>query len=93
MDTSADLDQAQIDDATRTAKAAGNELRGLRNKRRLTQTQLGALLGVDQKTIQRMENGEREFKLGEIRAIARALGTTATEFIAAVEKELGIEEI
>ncbi|MGW3546131.1 helix-turn-helix domain-containing protein, partial [Nocardia niigatensis] len=85
MDTSADLDQAQIDNTRRVRVAAGNKLRGLRAERRLTQQQLADLLGWNKKTVQRFENGEREMDMSQIWAVAKALGTTPTAFTRDIE--------
>lgn len=90
MDTSADLDP-QIDETRRLAVAAGNKLRGLRGENRLSQEALAAKLGWNKKTIQRLENGEREMTMGQIFALAEALSTTPAKFARAVEEALGIE--
>ncbi|MFF4476301.1 helix-turn-helix domain-containing protein [Streptomyces melanosporofaciens] len=53
--------------------AVGQRLRALRHERKLTQMQLGALTGLDNKTISRIENGRYPTSIDQIARLARAL--------------------
>ncbi|MEV7770607.1 helix-turn-helix transcriptional regulator [Kitasatospora sp. NPDC086791] len=54
--------------------AVGSRLRSLRRERGLSQVQLQALSGVDNKTISRVENGHRNVGLDELVRLSLALG-------------------
>ncbi|GHJ28626.1 hypothetical protein TPA0910_30590 [Streptomyces hygroscopicus subsp. sporocinereus] len=53
--------------------AVGQRLRALRQERKLTQMQLGALAGLDNNTISRIENGRYPTSIDQIARLARAL--------------------
>ncbi|MEU9792860.1 helix-turn-helix transcriptional regulator [Streptomyces sparsogenes] len=53
--------------------AVGHRLRALRQQQKLTQMQLAARSGVDNKTISRIENGRHPTSIDQIARLARAL--------------------
>ncbi|NEW73540.1 MULTISPECIES: helix-turn-helix domain-containing protein [Streptomyces] len=53
--------------------AVGQRLRTLRLDKGLTQMQLGARAGIDNKTISRIENGRYPTSIDQIARLARAL--------------------
>jgi transcriptional regulator with XRE-family HTH domain len=55
----------------------GRRARALRRERDLTQEQLAARVGVDSKTISRVENGHFNIGVDLIGALARGLGVPA----------------
>ena len=56
-------------------------LRELRKGRGLTQGQLGALAGMDQATVSRIENGKQTVSLEQLRALAGALGIDLADLV------------
>lgn len=56
-------------------------LRFLRNSKRLTQSQLGQLLNVDQTTIGRWEDENREPTIGNVVNIANEFNITVSELL------------
>lgn len=71
--------------------ALGAELRGLRAKRGLAQERLAQMVGMNKKTIQRLEAGARPMDMDQLYRICRALGVRPSVLIDAVEKEVGIQ--
>lgn len=57
------------------------KLRGLREDRDMNQTALGQILNVTQKRISRLETGECEPTLSEIRSICLYFGVSADELL------------
>lgn len=55
------------------SETTGSRIKGCRIKKKLTQGELGALVGVSATAIMRYEQGEREPKVQTFRAIAKAL--------------------
>lgn len=53
----------------------------LRKRKKLTQGQLAEQLGVEQPTVQRWESGKREPDLGQLKALAGALGVEPSELL------------
>ena len=62
-------------------KAIGDELRGLRGKRRMTREELKALTGLGISTIQRFENGEGSPSLQQLGRILQALNMPMRQFL------------
>ncbi len=52
----------------------GEVIRQLRHSRRLTQSQLAKIIGIDRTALSRVENGERELTARELIHIAGAFG-------------------
>jgi transcriptional regulator with XRE-family HTH domain len=61
--------------------ALGRRLRSLRVKHGVTQTALGAVLGVSYQQIQKYESGGSCLKVSQLRPIAEAFGVSATELL------------
>jgi transcriptional regulator with XRE-family HTH domain len=59
--------------------ALGRRLRSLRVTHGVTQTALGAVLGVSYQQIQKYESGESRLRVSQLRRIAEAFGVSATE--------------
>lgn len=62
-------------------KAIGDELRGLRGKRRISRPKLKELTGLGISTIQRFENGEHSPELPQLARILKALDMPLREFL------------
>lgn len=58
-----------------------NRLRQLRKQARLTQTELGELVGLHQTQIGNLENGSRNLTIEWARRIAKALGCTVADLL------------
>ncbi len=59
----------------------GNRLRRLRKKTGLTQEQLAEAVNVSLKTVQRWEFNERQPRIEEIKALAKALGVSEADLL------------
>ena len=59
----------------------GERLRRLRKKSGLTQEQLAESVGVSLKTVQRWEFNERQPRMEEIKALAKALGVSEADLL------------
>ena len=68
-------------------------LRILRKKNGLTQLQLGALIGVSLKTVQRWENSERQPRLDEIKKLVQALNVSENDLLNEVSPERWVLKI
>lgn len=66
-------------------KVLGNELRNLRNKRKLTIRQAGELLGLDNSTVSKWETGHSSISAKELMRYLDLLGVSYSEFIKVVE--------
>ena len=64
------------------------DLKNIREKKGISQTQLAAALGVSQGTVSAWETGRWEPSIGMIRRITQILGVTVDELFAEPEKEL-----
>lgn len=73
-------------DAARTAIA--DELRSLRARRRMTQTDLAKASSLSRVTIGRIENAERDLTFPQLMALTAALDTTPAEFTQAVQNQM-----
>ncbi len=63
-------------------KVNGNKLRRLRERRLLSRPELAEKVGMDSDHIGRIERGvTKSPRMGNIRALADALGVEATEFL------------
>lgn len=74
--------------ARRIDAAIGDELRAQRNKRKLSRAALAKLSGVSEKTIQRVEEGERSPDTQQLAKLTAALRMTMTSFV-----ELALRDI
>ncbi|WP_025348056.1 helix-turn-helix domain-containing protein [Nocardia nova] len=88
-------DIIDADEEQRLAVAIGAELRGIRNKRRISQEDLAASSGVSKRQIVRIEAGEGGEagagpRLGQIYRLCRALGVLPSTVIEAAEDEIDI---
>ena len=63
------------------SKTFGERLRRLRKKAGLTQEQLAVAVNVSLKTVQRWEFNERQPRMSEIKAIAKALGVSEADLL------------
>lgn len=71
-----------LDDETGpTALSIGRRVRSLRRARGLTVAELGERIGRAASQVSVIENGRRELKIGELRALAQALGTTLDDLL------------
>ncbi|WP_280245533.1 helix-turn-helix domain-containing protein [Nocardia abscessus] len=59
----------------------GTTLRRCRRSREWSQVELAKRAGMSKNTISRLENGEREPRMGQIVALAEALAVPAHEFL------------
>lgn len=86
MTTSSDKDEVerQLD------VALGNEVRGLRNKRGMSQDDLAAATGFSKQTIYRIEKGARSASMDQLMEICRALDIRPSTLLRAAEQEAGI---
>lgn len=64
----------------------GDRLRGLREDKDLNQTQLASVLNTTQKKISRMETGENEPNLQDIRTLCTFFNVSADYLLGLVEK-------
>ena len=65
----------------------GERLRRLRKKSGLTQEQLAESVGVSLKTVQRWEFNERQPRMEEIKALAKALGVSEADLLNEPQKQ------
>ncbi|KZM70786.1 helix-turn-helix transcriptional regulator [Nocardia terpenica] len=72
-------------------KAVGIELRVLRTRRGWNQEQLAEAIGVDKKTIGRLERGDRSMTMGQMYRICKAFGIKPSQLVGSVEREIGIQ--
>jgi transcriptional regulator with XRE-family HTH domain len=72
-------------------KALGAEVRGIRNKRGMTQTDLAKAAGIGKRTLIRIELGERPMDMRQLYQICRALRVKPSTIIDAMESEIGIQ--
>ncbi|WP_268960885.1 helix-turn-helix domain-containing protein [Rhodococcus spongiicola] len=73
-------------DEVRTAIAG--EIRALRGRRGMSQTELRERAGFSRSTMRRIESGERDVEIAELMAISTALGINAAELLQAVQDSL-----
>lgn len=59
----------------------GSRIMYMRKMKKLTQTELGDMLGVSYMTVRRWETGKSKPKLDEIKKMANIFGTTAEYFM------------
>ncbi|MFG3349479.1 helix-turn-helix domain-containing protein [Streptomyces sp. NPDC048018] len=62
-------------------QAIGARIRAAREHANLTQERLGELVGVDHKTIHRIEHGTSDPRLGLLLQIARAVGVAPGDLV------------
>lgn len=65
----------------------GARIRWLRMTRRMSQERLAEEIGVTTQMVQKYEAGRNRITVGRLVDIARALGTTAADMLAALEPE------
>lgn len=63
------------------SRAMGRRITQLRRERRMSQAELGRVLGLTQQTIFNIEIGECRLRLDRIAVLARALGVSADELL------------
>lgn len=89
--TGSDHESEDIDAETeRINKAVGGELRALRSRRHWNQAELADAVGVDKKTIGRLERGERSMTIGQMYRICKVFGIKPSQLVGSVEGEVGI---
>lgn len=72
--------------------AIGNEIRGLRGRRRWNQEQLAQAIGVDKKTVGRLERGERSLTVTLLYKLCKVFGVMPSDLIkGTVDFEIGIK--
>lgn len=64
----------------------GSRIMYMRKMKKLTQTELGDMLGVSYMTVRRWETGKSKPKLDEIKKMANIFGTTAEYFMGLQEE-------
>lgn len=69
-------------------KAVGDELRGLRGKRKISREEMRRQTGLGISTIQRFENGERSPELQQLVQILDVLNIGLKEFIENAMKDI-----
>ncbi|MEU6597815.1 helix-turn-helix domain-containing protein [Streptomyces flaveolus] len=62
-------------------RAIGDVIRAARGRRQLTQEQLGELVGLDRKTINRIEQGTHSTLVDHLLLIADALGVPLADLV------------
>ncbi len=72
-------------------EAIGAELRALRSRRRWNQVELADAIGVDKKTIGRLERGERSMTITQMYKICKVFGIKPSHLLGSAEGEVGIE--
>jgi transcriptional regulator with XRE-family HTH domain len=80
-------DVIDTDEEHRLAVAIGDELRGLRNKRKMSQDQLAETSGVGKRTIIRIEAGEKAPDMGQLYRLCKALRVRPSVVLDAAEEE------
>ena len=63
------------------AKKLGENLKKIRTKKDITQTQLAETLGVDKSFVSNIENGKTNPTLSTITNLAQALGVSTNELL------------
>jgi transcriptional regulator with XRE-family HTH domain len=71
--------------------AMGTVLKLLRIEKKLTLDQLAAEVGMNRKTIMRIESGERSIRMAQLYRLCIALGVMPSDVTEAAEKKVGIE--
>lgn len=66
-----------------TNEQLGERIRERRERRGLSQTELGARLGVDQSVVSRLEDGSRGITARELLAISDSLGVALNQLVEA----------
>lgn len=97
MDAMADPNTTRIDDDDEREeglinRALGAELRGWRNKRRMTLDDLEAASGVSKRTLSRLEAGERPMDMRQMYKLCIALRIRPSQLINAMEEEVGVNQ-
>ncbi|WP_054773314.1 helix-turn-helix domain-containing protein [Methylogaea oryzae] len=62
-------------------KTLGERIKRAREERRLTQKQLGEMVGIDQAHISRLERGEKGMAIDSLAAIAKALHVSLSDIM------------
>lgn len=63
------------------AKKLGENLKEIRTKKNITQTELAKTLGVNKSFVSNLENGKTNPTLSTIASIAKALGSSTNELL------------
>ena len=63
------------------AKKLGENLKKLRIKKDISQTELARILGVDRSFVSNIENGKNNPTLSTITSLAKALGVSTNELL------------
>jgi transcriptional regulator with XRE-family HTH domain len=72
---------AVADEVSEVGRAVGEAIRRARQARKWNQTKLGAESGLGQSSVSRIELGHQECSVGQLVALARALGVPAAELL------------
>ena len=72
-------------------RALGSHLRAERNRRRISQEELAARVGVARDTISRIEVGRRDLSMSLLYGIADVLGISAAAFLDGAQAAMGSE--
>lgn len=75
-------------EAAEVRAAIAGEIRALRGRRGMSQTELRDRAGFSRSTMRRIESAERDVEIAELMAIASALGVTAADLLQAVQDSL-----
>ena len=75
--------------AARSHMAIGEWLKNERSRRRMTQTELGAKLGRNQRYVSRLESGQQKMDLVEFAVICRALNKEPVETFRQLQRSWG----
>ena len=70
-------------------KVFGRELRRIRESQHISQEELGFRAEIDRTYVSQLERGLKSPSLRVLLRIAHALGCSASELVAAIEKRLG----
>lgn len=73
-------------------RAIGDQVRAVRTRRKLTQEQLGELVDLDRKTINRVEQGTHATLIDHLLLIADALGVPLADLVREEEPAAGTGE-
>ncbi|MFE2998718.1 helix-turn-helix domain-containing protein [Nocardia sp. NPDC059246] len=79
-------------EAKRVDKVLGLELRAQRVRRGLSQEKLAELIGMNKKTVGRLESGDRPITMQHMVKIYKAVGIMPSDLVKALQDELGIEQ-
>lgn len=66
---------------TESVRTVWQEVRAEMGRKRVSGTQLATLCGIPQSTLARRLNGEVEFRVDELKAVAEALGVNWSQFV------------